>query len=357
MKPILVLVVLAVVGLESCKKNETDANPPGPVWVSFTKANSPIISNRVNALLAASDGYIWIGTLDGVSGFTKGSWTAIKDSLAFQIYGANGPATSYEVSALAEGRDGSLWFGLNGGGIRRYVRNGSTIQSWFQYHAPDAPSEFITSIGSVRYISPGDVWFASTTGITVFEPSLVDPQLGGGTWGQTSTFAPYLPSPNVYVILTNNYNGQVMFGTFDGLAIYSTSTTSWATTSPKLSSPIVSLSYDNSGVIWMGQWGGISTHNLGNQNLDNSYTSASTNGQLPPGTVNAATTDLRSTRWFGTPYGLIRLQDTTWTTFTHETTPKIPTDTVTALTYDLLGNLWIGTTGGVAVYNPNGTQF
>jgi len=353
----LTLAFFLILILGSCKKNETDANPPGPVWISFTKGNSPILSNRVSALLAASDGYVWIATDQGVSGYSKGSWTAITDSLAFLVYSSAGPAVSHEVNALAEGRDGSLWFGLNGGGVRRYNKTGSTIQAWFEYHTPNVPSEFITAIGCVRILSPGDVWFASTSGITLFEPSVVNPELGGGTWAPSSNFTPYLPQPEVYTIITDNYNSEVMFGTFDGLAIFNNGTNSWSTTSPKLSSPIVSLAYDNAGVIWMAQWAGVSTHNLGNQNLDQSFTSASTNGKLPVGTVNAVASDLRSTRWFGTSYGLARLHDTTWSTFTHATTSSIPNDTITALTYDLLGNLWVGTTGGIAVYNQNGTQF
>ena len=78
---------------------------------------------------------------------------------------------------------------------------------------------------------------------------------------------------------------------------------------------------------------------------------------MPAGEILAVTTDLGSTRWFGTDQGLVRLRDTTWTTFTMADIPELPGNVITALTYDKLGNLWIGTETGLAVFNETGTRF
>jgi len=341
---------------DSC---DFSSNGPGsaPKWRTFTRANSGLLNNSVHALLASGDGYVWIGTDGGASGFHHGSWTGIVDSLAFTIYSSSGSSVSHEVSALAEGRDGSIWFGLNGGGVRRYQKNSTSQREWFSYHTPDIPHEFITSIAANKFQQPGNVWIGTLFGVSKFTPSVVDTEFGAGVWTTFSDLADHFDSRNVYAICVDLYDGAAIFGTFTDLIVFDESRNLWSTVQPKLESPVVSLAYDKGAYVWMGQWSGVSVHNLSNPNVDAGFTSASTGGRLPAGIVNSVTTDLGSVRWFGTDAGLVCRTDTIWSVFTRSNSPQLASDTITALAYDYSGNLWIGTPHGVTIYNEQGVEF
>lgn len=357
-----ILCALALLSLPilliSCKSNSSDATiPPGPVWVTFTQQNSPLLTNNVNALFTDSEGRVWIGTEAGASSFFRGSWSAIIDSLAFLRGASGGSTVSHEVKAFAEGRDGSLWFGLFGGGVRRYIRSGTASQPWHSYNTPSIPSDQVSCIAGVKYKDPGDVWVGSVgQGIARFIPLTTNPELG--TWYPPSTFSSNLPSSLVYVIAINPLTNQPAFGTQNGLALYDDENNIWVSyiLPTAYKSPIISLAYDLSNTIWMGKWAGVSSYNRATSDAVH-YTNANTGGKLPPGFVHAVETDLQSTRWFGTEFGLARLRDTTWTTFTRALNPELPSDTINALVYDKKGNLWIGTPFGIAVYNESGTRF
>jgi len=344
--------------LQACKGDDGGAvTPPGPQWVTFTAQNSPLLSNRVSTIYVDGEGRVWIGTDQGASAFYRGSWSAIVDSLAFPVFSSSGTTISHQVAVITGGRDGSVWFGLEGGGVRRYIRGGGASQPWHRYESPTIPSDFVSSIGAVRDKAPGDVWVGGVgQGVTRFVPQATNPELG--VWYPSSTFNPNLPSTNVYVISVNPLTYQPVFGTQNGIALYDDENNIWVSyiIPATYRSPIITLAFDLSNTIWMGKWSGVSTYNRSTSDAVH-YTNANTGGKLPPGFIHAIETDLHSTRWFGTDFGLARLEDTTWTTFTHALVPDLPSDTIKTLMYDRAGNIWIGTPAGVAVYNQKGTRF
>src|SRR5262249_45205102 len=77
------------------------------VWT----ADSGLPQNSVRAIVQTRDGYLWIGTLDGLARF---------DGVRFTVFNrANTPAfPSNRVLALYEDCEGALWIGLVDGLIR-----------------------------------------------------------------------------------------------------------------------------------------------------------------------------------------------------------------------------------------------
>ncbi len=123
--------------------------------------------------------------------------------------------------------------------------------------------------------------------------------------------------------------------------------------------PAGALAFDLYHNLWIGQWDGTVTKiSLAEWKIQY-YTPANTHGTLRGGMIYAIINDWKGTCWFGSEHGLLRLQDTTWTSFTRRTHPSsvLPSDMVTALSIDHHRNLWIGTPAGVAVYNPIGVKF
>jgi signal transduction histidine kinase/ligand-binding sensor domain-containing protein len=75
-------------------------------------AESGLPQNTVRDILQTRDGYLWVGTLDGLARF---------DGVHFTVFNkANSPGlTSNGILALYEDREGDLWVGLTDGGLVR----------------------------------------------------------------------------------------------------------------------------------------------------------------------------------------------------------------------------------------------
>lgn len=76
--------------------------------------------NSVTAIVQTPDGYIWLGTQEGLVRF---------DGVRFSVYDRRQGAIRHNhVTALLAARDGSLWIGTNDGGVVRY-KDGEFVAS------------------------------------------------------------------------------------------------------------------------------------------------------------------------------------------------------------------------------------
>jgi two-component system sensor histidine kinase ChiS len=105
------------------------------------------------ALLQDREGFIWIGTEDGLHRF---------DGYAFEYftYQPDDPASlSYnDVRALAEDPEGYLWVGTHGGGINRLSPDRSRVERMGQ------PATRNLSIQHIQISQKGEVYFATEEG-------------------------------------------------------------------------------------------------------------------------------------------------------------------------------------------------
>jgi len=126
--------------------------------------------NLVQALAQTRDGYLWVGTRDGLARF---------DGVAFTRYDARNTPTlrNSSITALCTDRHGALWIGTDGGGLLRVDggnetakrRNGETAIHRFAL----SPSHRFNSTNGlagdhVRVICEGrdgSLWIGTTTGM------------------------------------------------------------------------------------------------------------------------------------------------------------------------------------------------
>ncbi len=342
------LVVFVCVG---CNKNPDESTEViGPNWVVYNTSNSRLPNNYINALFPDAQGRVWAGTEHGASAYSYGSWNTVFDSLAYP--GRGGPEAS--VRAFTQGFDRSIWFGLYGGGIVRYNQN-STQSQWKHYRASAIPSDYV--LGLTADINQKEIWCATLNGVGQFIPTINE----GGTWKTYTSSNSTLPSNQTRSVALNYNDNSIWIGMHDGGIVPYSASVGWEASvplPPNYNFPVIAMSFDLNNKLWIGKWKGASQFNAHDLVWDAHYTYDNTSGNIPPDFVSAVTTDLQSTRWFGTTGGgLVCLRDTTWTRFTYaNTNGSLPSDTVTAVCYDIRGNLWIGTLQGVAVYNPKGTR-
>jgi ligand-binding sensor domain-containing protein len=330
------------------------AEQPLIQWKTFTTANSPILSNSIKAIFIDGENNVWFGTDNGASYFNQGSWGGIKDSLRYAQYGGYG----YTVNGISQSKDGSIWFAMAGGGVIRYLKNGSQFV-FKSYVPPDVPYASIASVTG-EMLGLGEV-FATTRGLGVGRYTPSQTQANEGTWTTLTKSNSSLQSNIVPSSALNKFDNTIWFGLDGGTVMQFDGDLTWnifSLPSPFNSYFVLSMAFDLNGYAWIAKSdSGISVLKYSTGEWKHHYTYFNTSGRIPQGYINAVATNNHLIRWFGSTQGLIQLNDTTFTTFTTASIPELPGNCITALAYDFYGNLWIGTTKGVAVYNVKGVRY
>jgi ligand-binding sensor domain-containing protein/signal transduction histidine kinase len=95
-------------------------NEPSPVAglvIRKWSTDNGLPQNTVNTIKQTRDGYLWLGTQEGLARF---------DGVRFKVFGLQDGLPSVEVRAICEDPDGALWIGTSGG-LSRMVEG--TIQT------------------------------------------------------------------------------------------------------------------------------------------------------------------------------------------------------------------------------------
>jgi signal transduction histidine kinase len=146
-------------------------SPAGPQIERFTKADG-LAEDSVYAVMRASDGAVWAGTLSGGA-------TRIKNREFTTYTKANGIASN-SVSAIAEGGDGTIWFATPDG-LSALSRGG-----WRTYTKRDGlPSN---DVSTLLYDRGGHLWIGTATGLALFQ----DGQIHAFPAGPSALQAPVL---------------------------------------------------------------------------------------------------------------------------------------------------------------------
>jgi ligand-binding sensor domain-containing protein len=362
--PSLTFLLSMLIFASGCKNDLPGAAPRGPKWVVYQAGRVGISNGYANCVFADAEGDVWFGTNHGASYFNKNVWTNLYDSLTYSEFNNVNDSvyTGSVVTSITGGKDGSLWFGLAGGGVERYDKF-SSAQTWIRYGVPDLPTNTVFSLAA-ELQELGEVWVGTNYGIGRFVPSdnPTFPLQGDWTTITQETDGAHILDPNIGAMAHNPIDNSIWFSV-GGLAVeyYDIDNNQWGEMyglPTNAQYEITSIAIDNTDHAWVGTYGGIDVLNINSGGWEHYYTykDSATHGNLPNSPVNCVTTDYVSNRWFGTDQGLVDLNDTTWSLYTHENS-SLPNDTVHGVGYDRNGNLWIATSNGVAAYNPLGTSF
>ena len=312
--------------------------------------------NTINAIAQTPDGYLWLGTQEGLARFdgvrftvfdtrttpelghnfvlclltdragrlwigTSGGGLVRLEKGRFTRYAERDGLPSEQVSALAEDRKGRLWVGTDGGGLAS-SDGGPFVRE---------PSR--ESLGShVRALLEDEngLWIASDAGLA----RLHEAKLTSFTTQQG------LSRQSVRSLLRDRH-GALWIGTDLGLNRFENGRFTVFTKKQGLSHDVVvALREDREGNLWIGTDGGGLNRLTGGR-----FTAFSTKDGLTNDSVFALHEDAEGSLWLGTNLGgLNRLKDGRFTSFT--TKEGMSGDFARAVYEDRQGNLWIGTEGG-----------
>ncbi|HYR27813.1 MAG TPA: two-component regulator propeller domain-containing protein, partial [Thermoanaerobaculia bacterium] len=323
------------------------------VWTS----DAGLPQNTVDAIVQTRDGYLWLGTEEGLVRF---------DGVRFVAFDRQtSPALrSAFVSSLFEAPDGVLWIGTYGGGLAR-MRNG-TIEAFRpdllgndrirEMHASGGAIFIATAGGGLLRVEGETVTrFTTRDGLPTDRIWTIEDDGAGGMWVATHgggvvrwrdgavreriTTAEGLPNDFARALLRDT-DGTLWIGT-DGGGLAErrgNAIVRVVTTRDGLPSNLVrAVGRDGSGSIWIGtdsgiaRWRGTHGEPLG---IDDG---------LPSPIVRTLFEDREGSLWVGTTGGLVRLADTRFLSFTRK--EGLPVDAIRAILEDRAGNIWAGTDG------------
>jgi len=316
----------ALLLLAACQLWGLDPSTPLPqfghdVWTS----DSGLPQNAITAMVQARDGYIWLGTQEGLVRF---------DGARFAIFDTRNTKALNDdwVQALLESRDGTLWIGTVTGLARR--RNGEFLP------APEGP----LSRAIVRTLfesRDGSVWVGSSLGLTRFRGA------GTRTWGERDG----LPEGRILSIAEDTQGQLWVGGTWGAARLENDRFEPW-TVRDGFPGAALSMLADPAGGLWVGTGRGLA-HVSGRSTRLHSLEEGLTNNF-----VRALKRDRAGSLWLATDSGLFRYRDGRFTR--HGESDGLSSNRILSLLEDREGSLWVGTADGgldrireqrIAVYN------
>ena len=249
-----------------------------PYRIRAWQTDDGLPQNSVYAITQTRDGYLWVGTREGLARF---------DGVRFVALGENAPAELSRgwITALCTSRDGSLWIGCEGYGLARYQDGKFTRLS-------EADGLLSNLIRCLLEDKDGALWIGSEGGLSRYQDGRL----------RNFTEKNGLASNSVKG-LCQDHRGQLRIATLRGLCMLDQEGTIHAEeTAPR--APSVARKFvceDRQRRLWTGS-------NEGLDCLDgDNVTSYGLKEGLPDTIVTCALEDRSGQFWVGTYHGVARL--------------------------------------------------
>jgi PAS domain S-box-containing protein len=286
---------------------------------------SGLPQNSVLALAQSQDGYLWVGTEDGLARF---------DGMHFSVFDKeNTPELqSNDIRALLVDHQNNLWIGTDGGGLTRYSDGHFTTFTSRNGVLNDA-------ITALAEDTDGNLWIGTDGGGLC--------RLSNGKFTRYTT-RDGLPG-NAVLSLAAGPHGGVWAGTYQGLVHLDSKGMRTYTMKEGLPhNDIRALGFDRQGALWIStDGGGVSRY------FNNAFQNFTTANGLPSNSTGAIFQDGAGSIWIGTrDNGLCRYVNGTFSAYS----PKqgFPASNVWTMFEDREGNLWLGSKGGGLIRLKNG---
>jgi ligand-binding sensor domain-containing protein len=282
-----------------------------------TEAGLP--QNTVNAILQTRDGYLWLGTEDGLARF---------DGVRFKIFSLKEGLPSVSITALLEDHEGTLWIGTAGAGLCCIKQGRIEIISG----SDNQPGS--DTIQSLQEDSTGRLWVGTSGGLRFCRDGklVADPAFGN------------LRRARIFCLLRSR-NGTTMWiaSSTYGLFTYQNGKLE-SCTGPAEHENISGevLFEDHQGRFWVGIGNGMVLCRESGQ-----WRVFSESDGLPFAFITSMTETRDGTVWAGSlDAGLYRFDGAHFNLMSQR--DGLSANDIRSLNCDREGNLWIGTrTGGL----------
>jgi signal transduction histidine kinase/ligand-binding sensor domain-containing protein/CheY-like chemotaxis protein len=269
--------------------------------------------NSPMALAQTHDGYIWVGTQEGLARF-DGTRFVVFDRRNVPQFG------SHFITALLADRRGRLWIGTSAGQV---------VLEAGQFKAVGAHTALASAaINDIVEDERGDIWVATEQGLFHHHAGQIE-TIGLATPGPTGRIRALLEDQDKTLWVATALQGTLLIDNHQN-------THRLLPADPNIPANASALLQDADGTLWIGTEEGRLYRRTG-----------TTFQQVGPelgGAVRALRRDRDGSLWIATGgAGLFRLIGTNLTSLDANSTP---TNDVRTLLEDVEGSLWVGTYGG-----------
>ena len=316
--------------------------PPLEYLPRVWQTDEGLPDNRVQAIAQTPEGYLWVGTHEGLARF---------DGVEFSTFnGPNRPEIKdASITALCAAADGTLWIGTEHGAVVQWQHG--------QFSTSPVKGRLAgQNIHAIYQGRDGTIWIASTRGL--------DRLQNGGL--QTCTVNQGLLSNDVTAIWEDS-DSNIWIGTIKGLnRLRAGKMEAFAIINRLPNDPVRSICQDRGRRLWIGSdhgfiWSNdkgfsdnhpvatISDEGLITYRARQFYTYTTTNG-LSDNRVSAIFEDSQNNLWVGTYSGLNRFINGHFRAeLTHS---GMPYDEINTIFEDSWGDVWVGSREGLIRLTP-----
>ncbi|PWU08298.1 MAG: hypothetical protein C5B50_29920 [Verrucomicrobia bacterium] len=310
----LILVCLGCWSLALSAPSSTNA--PLPYATRTWQTDEGLPHNEVHAITQTQDGFLWVGTKEGLARFDGIRFTAIDDRQAPELRRGS-------ISALCASRDGSLWVACEGHGLCRLKNGAWTHFTETNGLASSTNSCLLEARDSTLWVGAREGLARFTNGVFIRVQQPL--QVRGLCEDRTGT----LRVATQQGLSRLNQNGII--GTIRPGAGYS-------------GNALRFVCEDSHGALWVGSNDGLTQ-------IDGAkYIFYGKKDGLPGAVINTAFEDHEGQLWVGTYGGLARIVD--GEIIARRSPDPIFSDLIFTIFLDREENLWVGGRDGLYRLNP-----
>jgi len=279
----------------------------GHEFTVFGIANGALPNDFVTTLAAARDGSLWIGTSDGLVHYSGGK---------FKVWGVKEGLPKSNIAALHVDKDSAIW--IAAGGTLSTIRNGSV-----QFIPPDQLAP-LTSPHAFFEDREGTLWIAGA-GLVRHDGNRFVPVLG-----------PEQMRGLIANAMVRDRNGTLWIAGNKGILALTTDGRlhSYDTTDRIPNMLVRTLWIDRDGVLWAGTNGGLIRYERDH------FVLQEVEPFLHRLSIRSLFEDREGNLWMGSGFGLSRFRDYRFTSFGKP--EGWPADAPRAILADRNGDLWVG---------------
>ncbi len=296
------------------------------------------------ALMQDEQGFMWIGTQDGLNRF---------DGYNFRVYQRDRRDPSSlgdnHITALARGDQGTLWVGTMAGGLNRLDPATDEIVA-FRHRDTDSRSLAADGVFALIRLGNGKLWVATSGGALQ--------QLAAGA----EHFETIEPGVELGIIrsMVQASNGDIWLGGSRGLWRHRSADGSWRQIAPDDADlgDLQAVAVDAAGDVWAGTTrSGLIRVSASGEVRARYRNGAGGDGVLPDDQVRALLVTRAGQVWVGTMNGVATYQEAgdsflTWR-YDAGDAGSPAGNRIASFFEDRDGLIWIGTwTGGFSIHNP-----
>jgi ligand-binding sensor domain-containing protein/signal transduction histidine kinase len=324
-------------------------------------------SAQIKAILQSQDGFLWLGTPEGLARFDGVSFVTMERKMPREMRGQ-------VFIGLAEGNEGSVWFS-NGHGLSRHKNGGTTYYTTRNGLPSDYVLCLLTDHGGTLWVGTDkglcrlerDTFVVVEDGIPLTAVRTLVEDRSGNLWVGTyfgvfryreGHVTPFTKQNNLLIdnpvmALAEGKGGRMWVGTISGLTVIEGGQARhFQTQDGLLNNNVRSLLCDDTGTLWVGTHAGLQRL-INEQGPLLTYHSPST---ADPGTgvaefVYSIVQDHERNMWVGSSLGLRRLKATRFSTYS--TTEGMPHRIVSSVIEDKDGTMWVGGINGISRIQGN----